>query len=97
MRFLHLTSPLGGQYPGALSTSQAHKGGVQRPTTPADGLQTFRQMTAARLSTTAQEALIALCARLETVENAPVLGAMMAPGRDHLRPLVPALPAVWPS
>jgi 2-methylcitrate dehydratase PrpD len=54
---------------------------VQRPTTHADVLQKFRKMTAARLSTAAQDEMIALCGRLETVEDATVLVAMMEPGR----------------
>jgi 2-methylcitrate dehydratase PrpD len=53
---------------------------VQRPTTQTDVLRKFRKMTAARLSTTAQDEMIALCERLETVEDATVLVAMMAPG-----------------
>jgi 2-methylcitrate dehydratase PrpD len=57
---------------------------MQRPTTQADGLQTFRKMTAARLSTTAQDARIALCARLETAEAAPVLVAMRHRGGNTL-------------
>jgi hypothetical protein len=54
---------------------------VQRPTTHADVLQKFRKMTAACLSTAAQDDMIALCGRLETVEDATVLVAMMEPGR----------------
>ena len=53
---------------------------MQRPTTHADVLQKFRKMTAARLSTAAQDDMIALCERLETVEDATVLVAMMEPG-----------------
>lgn len=53
---------------------------VQRPTTHADVLQKFRKMTAARLSTTAQDDMIALCERLERVEDATVLVARMEPG-----------------
>jgi 2-methylcitrate dehydratase PrpD len=53
---------------------------VQRPTTHADVLQKFRKMTAACLSTAAQDDMIALCGRLETVEDATVLVAMMEPG-----------------
>ncbi len=37
-------------------------------------------MTAARLSTAAQDDMIALCGRLETVEDATTLVAMMEPG-----------------
>jgi hypothetical protein len=54
---------------------------VQRLTTQADVHQTFRQMTAARLSTTAQDEMITLCECLETVEDTTVLVAMMEPGR----------------
>lgn len=57
---------------------------VQRPTTQADVLQKFRKMTAARLSTTAQDDMIALCERLETVEDATILVAMMEPGSHRL-------------
>lgn len=57
---------------------------VQRPTTHADVLQKFRKMTAARLSTTAQDNTIALCERLETVEDATILVAMMEPGSQGL-------------
>jgi hypothetical protein len=53
---------------------------VQRPTTQADVLQKFRKMTVARFSTTAQHEMIALCERLETVEDATTLVALMDTG-----------------
>ena len=53
---------------------------AERPSTRVDVLQKFRKMTAAHISTTVQDEMIALCERLETVEDITVLGGMLELG-----------------
>jgi len=53
---------------------------AERPSTRVDVLQKFRKMTAAHISTTAQDEMIALCERLETVEDITALVGMLELG-----------------
>ncbi len=53
---------------------------AKRPSTRVDVLQKFRKMTAAHISTTAQDEMIALCERLETAEDITALVGMLELG-----------------